>query len=137
MSNVYEAFETDNELAADGVWLDVYTPEGEPIAKFKCRPADGDMNPAYRAAAAALLERMRRDKTIDGDGIDATVALYAETVIVDWEGVTNRDGKKIPFTAKACAELMRDLPQLFKAIQQQARDWTKWRTVYREELAGN
>lgn len=135
MGNIYDAFQTSSELESEGIWFDIYSPDGGPVGKVRCKPADGDMNSAYRAAAARLLEQMAR--VGERDDLTDMILIYAESVIVDWEGFTDRDGDPVPFSKQAVIKVMTELPQLFRTVQRHARNWMHWRRQYREELVEN
>ena len=45
---------------------------------------------------------------------------YAESVIIGWKGVKDRDNKPLKFTKENVVKLLIDLPELFTEIQKRA-----------------
>ena len=134
--SVYDSFEVDQSLLASGVVLDVVTPEGDRIGTIRCLPADGDLNPRYRAAAARALEEIQRAGVVEDTAM--TARIYAESVFIDWSGPgwRDRDGNPLPYSTDNCARVMAELPTLFRQLQREARRWTNWRRAYPEGIAG-
>ena len=44
--NPYQAFELESESVEGGIWFDFVDPDGNPVCRVKCRPADPELNPA-------------------------------------------------------------------------------------------
>ena len=59
--------------------------------------------------------------------------VYADSVILDWDGVKGPDGKVLPFTKENVKKLLLDLPDLFKDIQKQAENFANFRPGDLEE----
>lgn len=133
-SSVYELFETNKDVEKSGIILD--------YGKFKFTVARaGGANKKF----AKLLEVKRKpyQRVLATGTIDPEVAtqimreVYAESVVLGWEGVTDRKGKDLPFTAKNCVQLFQDLPDLFEDIMEQAQKAALFREHIREEEAKN
>ena len=43
--------------------------------------------------------------------------VFAETVVLGWNGVTGRDGEQIPYSRENVKKLFEDLPDLFADIR--------------------
>ena len=63
--------------------------------------------------------------------------VYAETVLLGWDGIRDRDGQEIAFTAQAAARLLTELPELFRDIQEQAQKAANFRATELAETAKN
>ena len=47
--------------------------------------------------------------------------IYAEAIILDWEGVTDEENKPIPFNKENVLKVLKDLPELFKDLEENSR----------------
>ena len=101
----------------------------------------GSSNSAYTKLLAAKVKPFRfqiQSGTIDADVIRKVMAeVFAKTVIVGWEGVTDRKGKKLEFTHENCVKVLTDLPDMFEDIQDQADKLSNFRKEENEEVAKN
>ena len=133
--DIWQAFETDAELCRDGLWIDIHEPSGKQVCSIKCRPADLSLNADYQAASVDLtLNAVGRN----GDDQHALwAALYAETIITDWQGVTDRVGDELPCTPKNVKQLLTDLPIMFEQLRGKCRQWTFWRKKFVDEAVAD
>lgn len=132
----YNTFETDKNLEnGAGVVLD-YGVSG----KIKIHRAGG-FNQKYARVASAKLKpyaRQLQTGTSDPDVIKRVMAeIYAEAVIIGWEGVKDKKGKALPYSKENVVKLMLDLPDLFEEIQKQAENLSNFRSEQLEDDAKN
>lgn len=140
MSSIYAMFSTDTKLEQLGVWLD-YSGFG----KFRVARAGGANKAFTRAIAQKMLpyRRMLQAKQNKPDEamLDMLRAIqmevFAETVVLGWEGVTDVMDEAIPFSKEAALKLFKDLPALFDDIAQFAQDITNFNSPAFEEDAKN
>jgi len=133
--STYGKFRTDPEREKAGIWVQ-YGPAG----KFLLARAGGS-NKEY----AVRLEQLTRQhlKSIQHGMLDPVLAdeilrqVYAEKVIRDWEGVTDEDGNLLPFSVANCVKLLKDLPELFRLIVEDAQGFELYRTGLLEEAVKN
>lgn len=111
---IYDIYETDNELETTGIRLDF----GD-FAVFVKRANDKvnkkfgnlyrqKMRPHRRALAAGSLNNEIEEAI--------QMEVFAKTVVIDWENVTDRDGEPIEFSPENCLKLFQDLPDFFTAL---------------------
>jgi len=122
--NPYQMFKTDNTIETDGINLD--------YGKFQIRIARaGGANQAYIKMLGDRLKPYRRrlaNGTMDNATSERLLAeIYAGSVILGWEGVTDAEGIPIEFTRDNCVKLLLDLPELFRDIQEQAQKVANFR----------
>lgn len=133
--SLYKKFKTDSRVENEGIWIDF----GE-SGRIRIARAGGSNGPFVRA-----MERVHREyrKQIQLDVLDAKksvdllVQVYADTVVLGWEGVTGEDGKPLPFNRENCAKLLRDLPDLFRELQEHAGSMALFRESILEQDAKN
>lgn len=118
--NLYKLFKTDKEKeTGEGITLNY----GE--AKITIHRAGGS-NAKYRKQNNANLRKFGRDielGTLDPETDNRIMAeLYADTIIIGWEGVNDESGKPLPFTRESVVKLLTDLPELFVDIRKAALD---------------
>lgn len=141
MSKLSKHFRTDNRAETGGVVLDY----GDGV-KIRIARAGGS-NARYLSRLDQLARRYRRQ--IQLDTLPDSVAremmrrLYAETVVLGWEGVTGEDfGREgdtspVAFSVDNCIALFECLPDLFLDVQAQASSIAVFRSSLDEGDAGN
>lgn len=123
MANPYKEYGTDKNLEKNGV-LYVHEPKTEeyPAQCFVLARAGGSNTKFLKAADKAF--RPHRKKGIEN--IDPflmrslMVQVFAETIVLDWEGVFDREDNEMPYSQDNVVKLFTDLPDLFDVIQEQA-----------------
>lgn len=116
--SLYKIFETDKNIEVDGVWLEY--DEGVKIRVARA----GGANKRYLKAMEKLFRKHR--KAIQLDTLPEEKArvlmreVYVDTVILGWEGVTDKEGNPMSFNRENCLKLFSDLPDLFNDVQEQA-----------------
>lgn len=135
MKSPYAMFETDADLeAGKGVEIDF---GGFSITVHRA----GGANRKYASILAAKMQPMRRQAQ-NGTMDDATATrilaeAFAEGVIVGWKNMTGRDGKTLKFTRENCVQLLIDLPDLFREVQEHASNIANFRKAATEADAKN
>lgn len=119
MSNsLYKMFKTDEKNETGGIDLD-YGAAG----KIRIARAGGN-NRKYRKLIDERLKPYRRQLrggTMDDAVADRVIAeVYADSVIIGWEGVVDENGNALEYNRANVIKLLTDLPDLFKDIQEQA-----------------
>ena len=152
--SMYKQFKTDPKLETDGIWLLYGIPDNPEKGDFSVKVArDGINNKAYVRRADKILKPMRRQ--VDNRSIDpkllqhATIKLYAETIIKDWQvydgkewkqGIEGENSKKfeiIDFNVANVEKTLQNLPDLFDDISDQVRDKTNFQKDELERDAKN
>lgn len=116
--SIYTAFKTDKNLEEKGIWLN--------YGDFKIKIARaGGGNKRFEASCKNRLKGYERALQIGALSNDKANELmqeiYAESVILDWENVTDEEGKPIPFNKENVLKVLKDLPELFKDLEENAR----------------
>lgn len=140
---MYNVFETDENLEANGVWLDygdfrVLMAAAGQGNKNYVRYAEKKLKPVRRALESGALSN-ERSQALMAD-------IYAQTIILAWEtqvdgkmksGIEGKDGKIKAFSKEAVEEALRNLPRLFMDIQEQAGSLSNFRLEELEEDTKN
>jgi hypothetical protein len=121
MSNPYEMFKTDKKLETEGVILD--------YGSFQITVARaGGSNKKFQKALSDLAKPhtlAMKNQTMDPELADRLmVEAYADSIILNWKGVTDESGKKIPFNKANVIELFTNLPDLFSNVVEQASQFS-------------
>lgn len=138
--SLYNTFETDKSLERDGIVLDYgFNSKNEPIqiriaragganAKF-AKVLEQKMKPYKRAIANDTMDNKVAEKLL--------VEAYADSVILDWTGVEDREGTALDFNRENVVKVLTDLPDLFMDIQSQSQKSALFRAELREAEQGN
>ena len=120
--SLYSLFEIDESAELDGFELVLFDEETE--IKFTLARAGGS-NRKFANRLQALLrpyDRAIKAGTMSEEKAASIMAqTMAETIILGWENVCGRDGKKLTFTVAAAKQLRLDLPELRTVILEEAQ----------------
>lgn len=130
----YDLFSTDADVENKGITLD--------FGDFAIRIARaGGANKKYAKALVRILKPFRKaiaTNTISDARQSALMAeVYAESVILDWVNVKDRDGVNMEFNKENCIKLLVDLPVLFQQIMADAENYNNFKAIEAEEVAKN
>ena len=123
--SLYDLYATDPDLEKGGIILNY----GEGIRIKIARAGGANMD------FAKSLERHMRPyrKRLDTGTLPEDVAqdifrlVFAESVVKDWENVTDRDKKPMKFSVDNCVQLFKDLPDLFADVRESASTVSNFR----------
>ena len=135
MANLFEMFGTDKALETEGIWY-----EFDKETKFRLARAGG-ANMRFAKALEAKTRPYRRqieNGTIDNDLANSLLReAFAETVLLDWKGVSGPDGVALEYSAANAVKLFEQLPDLFTELQNEATRLSNFRNEQVEADAGN
>lgn len=151
--SLYKQFRTDATVEREGLWLN-YGPNDDlpeigknadgtsiyPEKRILIARAGG-ANDAFSKRLEAKGKPHRRQ--IQHETIDPKLLLtivkevYAETVVLGWENVTDENGVVMSFNKENCIKVFNDLPDLFIDLKEQAERSALFRVHVREEDAKN
>jgi len=134
MTSPYELFGTNTDHETKGVEID-YGSFSITVARA------GGSNRKYAKILEQKTKPIRRALATGQVDPKRVVAImrevFAEAVVLDWQGVTDKEGKKLAFNTKNCIKLFEDLPDLFADIQNQASSLQLFQDVDTEADQGN
>lgn len=138
--SLYTQFETDREIEKTGIVLDYgFNSKKQPIQIRIARA--GGANERYSKLLELRTKPYRRQ--IQNETLENAVAekitkeVYAQTVVLGWTGVEDRDGNEMPFTQENCVKLFTDLPDLWSDVQSQSTRASLFRAEILEADAKN
>ncbi len=126
MTGIYKLYLTDKELEKKGFW--------HPITedcKFLLARAGGSNTKFGNVLQVKTAPHRRK---MEDDKLDLELAnrlmieTFAESVVLDWTGVTDPTGKKIKFSKTHAVNLLLDLPDLFDELRDAASKQSNYRT---------
>jgi len=132
--NVYEMFETDKASEEKGIVID-YGEFNITIAR------SGGANQKYNKILESLTKPYRRaiqTETIDPEIVKKLIVeAHARAVVIGWDGIKDRSGKKMEYSVENCIKLFTDLPDLFDDIREQATKTSLFKKEITKEEMGN
>lgn len=137
--SLYQEFETSQDLElTSGIEL-MYS--GGEI--FIVRRAGGankkfgkEFQKRTKKYGTALKADSQSDK-LDDEMNKVLIDVYADTIMIGWSGVTDRDGNDLPYTKENFAMLMNDLPELWRDIREKCMEVSLFKTYLNEEISKN
>jgi len=146
-SALYANFATDPELEKNGIDLQYGVVQREIDGKMETVPVI--ITIARAGGANQRFDKVFEHKTkpykrmIQTDSLDPEIGkqimreTFAETVILGWQNVQNQAGEFLEFNRANVLAVLKDLPDLFVDIQQQANKAALFRAVVVEEDVKN
>lgn len=140
-SPLYKTFETDKRLESEGIVFDLGLPnsQGLPMAiRIKragganiqfAKVLDQKIRPVKRQSDAGMLSQERSEAILR--------EVYAETVVIGFENLEDRDGNPLSFSKDNVVKLFTDLPDLFRDVVEFSQKSALFRAEVREADAGN
>lgn len=136
--SIYELYETDLTKEVEGFWHNVTKKISVKMARA------GGANLAFtKAMEFKTREHRKRGGALEGNEMDIDLVTgimkeaFAETIILDWKGITNKEGKKVPFSVAAAKKLIADLPDLYNELRDAAGLAANFRLEGIKEDVGN
>ena len=124
--SIYDVFETDESLEAKGIRVRIAD------SVFIVARAGGS-NERFRKVAEAKTRPLRRrieTNTIEAEELNRVMAeIFAESVLLGWENVTQRDGTPLTFSRDNVVKLLLDLPDLFQVLQEESKTLANFKAL--------
>lgn len=139
--NLYKAYETDEKAEKEGIVIDLGLNSKEEPIQIRVRRAGG-ANTRFAKVFEQKSKPYRRQMEIPG-ALDPKVSdrvmreVYADSVILGWTGVEDRDGNDMDYNRDNVIKLFEDLPDLFRLIVKDSQNEALFRKDIREVEAGN
>jgi hypothetical protein len=134
---LYDSFATSSEAETKGVVLEYPDCGGAEIRIARAGGANMRYIKALERASKKHRAQIKNDTLGHELNVRITQEVFAETVVLGWENVTDRAGEPIPFSKANCLQLFKDLPALWEDIAEQANTLALFREQIREEQAKN
>jgi hypothetical protein len=136
--SIYDIYETDMAKEVEGFWHPVNKKISIKLARA------GGANTAYAKAMEKKTRPHRKTGgALEGERVDIELATdlmkeaFAETIILDWKGITTKDGKKVAYSSAAAVKLLKDLPDLFAELRDAAGSAANFRLDEIKDDVGN
>ena len=134
--NLYETFATDKD-AENGKGIVLRYGEKTSISIHRAGGANQRFLKRYEAKMKPYTRQVQTNTMDEELSRRLTAELYAETVLVGWEGVTDEAGNPLEFNVENATKVLLDLPDLFNDIRSAANDRTLFRAEAQEAAVGN
>jgi hypothetical protein len=128
---LFGASETDSE---DGKWFPINKVISVKVRRFKSKKSR-----TVRERLEAPHKRVNKfsGKISDDVQNDITKEHMAEAILIDWKGVTDKDGKAVEYTKAAGMQFFTVLPEFMDAIATLSLDLDNYRDEVKEAVRGN
>lgn len=131
--NLYRQFKTDEQKEVDGVWVPLTATARVKIARMG--------NARYKECIKRLTAPYRQS----GVSADIPDEIYqqlaretaAETILVDWDGIEDQDGKALPYSKKAALDAINDLKDFYVLVMSVAHDMERFKVTAQAALEKN
>ncbi len=140
MSGLYNHFKADENIEKTGIVVQYgENSKGKPMEVRIARA--GGSNVRYSKVLEHKIKPYRRqlqNETLDSNIQDRILReVYAETVILGWENMEDKENNDLSFSRENVLFLLADLPDWFKDVQEQANKFALFRLEDLKEDAKN
>lgn len=139
---LYKQFATNKESETLGIWVEYQDDETEQgkSPRFLVARAGG-ANTEYAKALERQVKPFRKQIQMGALPMKALERIqkqvFCETVLREWQNVTDAEGKPIPFNYENALKVMTDLPDLYEDLHTRANSMANFRDEVREGEAKN
>lgn len=133
--SIYDMYETDNDNEIGGIILNYG--EGIRIKIARAGGANAAFTKSFERATRPYRKRMETGTLDEATANELLIQVFAETVVKDWEGITNREGDELEFSVANCVAVFLDLPDLFSDVKEAAMSVSNFRFEEIEEDVKN
>lgn len=127
--SLYKTSQTDPEKEKGGVPLEYGINSRKEKVTFTVA-REGGRNIQYQKIAEQIFKPYRRQiqhNQIDPQVLEELLAqVYSKTVVKGWSGVEDENDQPMAFSEANCLKLLTDLPVVFDAIKEVARDYNQY-----------
>lgn len=113
--NLYEVYSSNEEMEKNGVWFEMSDTVGFKVKKFGGANAKKiqQLQAKYLKPYTRMMKAGKMDEKLERK---LYVEIFVDGCLVDWKGVTDKDGKVLEFTRDNAISIMNDLPNLFDEV---------------------
>lgn len=137
MSNktIYDKFATDKKSEQEGIVLDYG--DGMEIRIARAGGSNVKFEKAVQAKMRKYGLQAKHDLLEPEQHREIFREVLAETVVLGWSGVTDREGNALDCTKENVIQVFTDLPDLFDDVLEQSRKSSLFKQNVLEHEAGN
>lgn len=135
--SIFDEFETDDNALENGKWFEDVGRAGSGI-RVKLRSIQSKASMKSRQALNAKYRKFEK-KGVHTDQMNERIIneQMADSVIVGWDGIRDRDGKAIEWSKEAALALLNKLPQFRNTLLQLSATMDNFHPEVIEEAVGN
>lgn len=118
--SLYKRFKTNSDAANNGIELDF----GDGVVLTVARAHTSNkkyVQSLEKHLGKDLASKLKKETSIK-ESLDKLAVIFAESVVLGWQGVTDEAGVEMPFTVENCVKLFKDLPDFFEQVIDLAKD---------------
>lgn len=122
--SLYSQYETDKDKEVNGVWIESAPNDDGTIPKFRIARM-GNLNKRYSKVSEHKTKPYKRQIELEiwpeEKAEEVFKEVFAETVLLEWENVQDRNGKILAYNKENVIQVMTDLPELYGELRTKAR----------------
>lgn len=132
---IYDKFGTDKKAEQEGIVLDYG--DGMEIRIARAGGSNVKFEKAVQAKMRKYGLQAKHDLLEPEQQREIFREVLAETVVLGWQGFTDREGNTLAFTKENVIQVFTDLPDLFDDVLEQSRKSSLFKQNLLEGEAGN
>ncbi len=117
-NELWASYQTDKTLENDGVWVTDFPGGGKvKVRRPSSPPSQEALRRAQQKHRAAITRAQRKREDLPPEvAKEINLQWFANGVIIDWEGITDRAGKPLAFSPENALWLFGELPDFLVDI---------------------
>lgn len=113
----YDEYGTDKQKEENGVWVEMLDGSKWLLARGNSIRSRKALNNARKPFRQHIQRSERMNADLPEDISDKINLEWASTgLVLNWEGVTGKDGNALPFSKENVKTILNDLPDLFEEV---------------------
>ena len=140
LSRLKKKFGVSSHLSQSGVWINVDLGDGGAPVGFLLAM----MGRSNRKWSSLASESWRKDKTKHDAGLVSTddsvkraMRVFCTTVLLDWRGIEDDNGKPIPYSVEQGMQVLQDMDGLYDYLLDESQALSNFQDQSQQELVGN
>lgn len=124
-TNLHKMFAVDTKSAEEGKWFPI-----APGVEFKIRRMN---SVAANNIRRNLLSVYPNGMVPPDQTEEFAVKFLAHAIVVDWKGVTDENGKEIPYSPETAHELLKEIPEIAEKVAEITQNLDNFRPMENAE----
>ncbi len=133
--SLYDMYETDPDMETGGIILNYG--DGQRIKVARAGGANVQFGKSLERTMRPYRKQLDNGTLADDIANELFIRVFAETVVKDWEGITDKEGTPLKFSIENCVKIFTDLPDLFADVREASNTISNYKSDMVEEDVKN
>lgn len=140
LDRIKKKFASSEKLSQQGVWITCDLGDGgEPVRFLLARQGRANRRWASQASRVYREQKRRIDAGLmsDKESMERSIRIFCNTVLLDWDGLTDSEGHKIPYSPEVAFDLLTECDGLYDYLSEESQEITNFQEQEVKKTLGN